>query len=164
MNYIYIGEIVNTHGIKGEVRIISHFRYKSFVFVKGTFLYIGPSKVKLEINSYRKHKNFDMVTFVGIDNINDVLKYKGESVYIDRNEVTIDGFFNEDLIDLDVYNNDSFVGKVTDILNNGIYDILVIENDSSRSLVPNINEFVRNIDLNAKKIEINMIEGLINEN
>ena len=164
MNYIYIGDIVNTHGIKGEVRIISHFKYKSFVFTKGTFLYVGASKIKLEIKSYRKHKIFDMVTFVGLDDINDVLKYKGEPVYIDRNEVKIDGILNEDLIDLDVYDNDSFIGKVTDILNNGVYDILVIEKDSTRNLVPNIKEFVKNIDLNTKKIEINMIEGLINEN
>ena len=164
MNYIYIGDIVNTHGIKGEVRILSHFKYKSSVFIKGTFLYIGNSKEKLEIKSYRKHKFYDMVSFVGIDDINEVLKYKGEAVYIDRNEVKIDGILNEDLIDMDVYNNDSFIGKVTDILNNGVYDILVIEGKSSKGLVPNISEFIKSVDVGNRKIEINMIEGLINEN
>lgn len=164
MNYIYIGDIVNTHGIKGEVKILSHFKYKSCVFIKGTCLYVGSGKVKLEINSYRKHKMFDMVTFVGIDDINDVLEYKGEPVYIDKNEVHIDGILNEELIDMDVYGNDSFVGNVTDILNNGVYDILVIENNSCKSLVPNISEFVLNIDVNNRRIDINVIEGLINEN
>lgn len=164
MNYIYIGKIVNTHGIKGEVRIVSHFKYKSSVFIKGTFLYVGNGKTKLEIKSYRKHKIFDMVTFVGIDDINDVIKYKGESVYIDRNEVKIDGILNEDLINMDVFDEDSFIGKVTDILNNGVYDILVVENDKSKNFVPNIEEFIKNIDLDNKKIQINMIEGLINEN
>ena len=105
-----------------------------------------------------------MVTFVGIDDINDVLKYKGEPVYIDKNEVKIDGILNEDLIDMSVYGNDSFVGHVTDILNNGLYDILVVENDTSKSLVPNIDEFVLSIDLDNKRIDINVIEGLINEN
>ena len=164
MSYIYIGDIVNTHGIKGEVKILSHFKFKSSVFIKGTCLYVGSDKVKLEINSYRKHKVFDMVTFVGIDDINDVLKYKGEPVYIDKNEVKIDGILNEDLIDMSVYGNDSFVGHVTDILNNGLYDILVVENDTSKSLVPNIDEFVLSIDLDNKRIDINVIEGLINEN
>ena len=164
MNYIYIGDIVNTHGIKGEVKIISHFKYKSNVFIKGTSLYVGRGYHKLIINSYRHHKIFDMVTFVGINDINDVLKYKGEPVYIDKNEITIDGILNEDLISMDVYSDDSFIGKVTDILNNGVYDILVIENDNSKSLVPNIGEFIKNIDLDNKKIQINMIEGLINEN
>ena len=144
MNYIYIGDIVNTHGIKGEVKIISHFKYKSNVFIKGTSLYVGRGYHKLIINSYRHHKIFDMVTFVGINDINDVLKYKGEPVYIDKNEITIDGILNEDLISMDVYSDDSFIGKVTDILNNGVYDILVIENDNSKSLVPNIGEFVKN--------------------
>ena len=164
MNYIYIGDIVNTHGIKGEVKIISHFKYKSNVFIKGTSLYIGSNKIKLVINSYRYHKIFDMVTFVGINDINEVLKYKGEPVYIDKNEIKIDGILNEELIDMDVYNDDSFVGKVTDILNNGVYDILVIEKDDSRNLVPNITEFIKDIDLSSKRIQINMIEGLINEN
>ena len=134
MNYIYIGDIVNTHGIKGEVKILSHFKYKSSVFIKGTSLYVGSFKKKLIINSYRKHKVFDMVTFVGINDINDVLEYKGEPVYIDKNEVQIDGILNEDLLDMDVYGNDSFVGNVTDILNNGVYDILVVENNSHKSL------------------------------
>ena len=164
MNYIYIGDIVNTHGIKGEVKILSHFKYKSSVFIKGTNLYIGTLKKKLVINSYRKHKIFDMVTFVGIGDINDVLEYKGEPVYIDKNEVLIDGILNEDLIDMDVYANNSFVGNVTDILNNGVYDILVVENDSRKSLIPNISEFVLNVDVNNRRIDINAIEGLINEN
>ena len=164
MNYIYIGDIVNTHGIKGEVKILSHFKFKSSVFIKGTFLYVGSDKVKLEISSYRMHKMFDMVTFVGIDDINDVLKYKGESVYIDRNEIKFDGILNEDLIDMEVFGNGDFVGRVTGILNNGVYDILVVENDTSKSLVPNIDEFVLSIDLDNKRIDINVIEGLINEN
>ncbi len=163
MNYIYIGDIVNTHGIKGEVKILSHFKYKSNVFIKGTSLYIGSDKVKLIISSYRHHKVFDMVTFVGINDINDVLKYKGEPVYIDKNEVHIDGVLNEDLIDMSVYGNDSFIGHVTDILNNGLYDILVVDGNS-RSLIPNIDEFVLNIDVEGKRIDINMMEGLVNEN
>ena len=164
MNYIYIGDIVNTHGIKGEIKIISHFKYKSNVFIKGTPIYIGKNKEKQVINSYRHHKIFDMVTLLGFNDINEVLKFKGEPVYIDKNEVKIDGILNEDLISMDVYSDDSFIGKVTDILNNGVYDILVIESEKNKSLVPNIGEFVKNIDLDNKKIQINMIEGLINEN
>lgn len=164
MNYIYIGDIVNTHGIKGEVKILSHFKYKSNVFIKGTPIYIGKNKEKQVINSYRKHKIFDMITLLGFDDINEVLRFKGEPVYIDKNEVKIDGILNEELINMDVYNEDSFIGKVTDILNNGVYDILVIEKENNKNLVPNINEFIKNIDLENKKIQINMIEGLINEN
>ena len=161
VNYIYIGDIVNTHGIKGEVKIISHFKYKKNVFIKGTSLYIGDAKTKLIINSYRHHKVFDMVTFVGIDDINDVLRFKGESVYIDRNDVN-DCILNEDIIDMEVYNDNSFIGHVTDILNNGVYDILVVCG-KKKNLIPNINEFVKNIDVKSRRIDINVIEGLLNE-
>lgn len=162
MDYIYIGDIVNTHGIKGEVKIVSNFKFKSSIFVKNINFYVGDSKKKFVVNSYRKHKIFDMVTFDGINDINDILPYKGDAVYIDRNEIKFDGILNEDLINMDVYSNDVFLGKVIEILNNGIYDILVVGHN--RSLIPNIPEFILSVSLDDRKIYINMIEGLINEN
>lgn len=163
MNFVYIGNIVNTHGIKGEVRILSDFKYKDSVFVKNINLYIGKQKTRLLINSYRKHKMFDLVTFDGINDINDVLKYKGEKVYINRDEISINGYLNEDLYGLDVYGDDCYIGKVSDIINNGIYDIFVIKNNNVKNLVPNISEFVLKIDLENHRIDINIIDGLINE-
>ena len=81
MDEVYIGKVVGTHGIKGELRIISDFKFKEEVFKKGSFLYVGSYKDKEVINSYRVHKNYDMVTFEGISDINDALKYKGKKVY-----------------------------------------------------------------------------------
>ena len=69
MKYIIIGKIVNTHGIKGELRILSDFKYKDKIFKKGFPLYIG----------YTKEKE--------IININEVLKYKGEYVFINKEEL-----------------------------------------------------------------------------
>jgi len=161
--YVKVGELVNTHGIKGEVRIISDFKYKNDVFKTNNNLYIGKNKEKLQINSYRKHKIFDMVTFKGINNINDVLIYKGEFVYINKEEIKIDGYYDEDLIGLDVYSNDKYIGKVSNILKGIKNDNLVVENNN-RSLIPNISEFIEKIDLENKKIYIKEIEGLINEN
>ena len=91
MDFLYLGKIVNTHGIKGEIRILSDFKYKEQVFKKGNNIYIGKDKIKEVLNSYRVHKNYDMVTLEGINDINDVLKYKGMNVYIDRNEYKFEG-------------------------------------------------------------------------
>ena len=158
--YRYLGKIVNTHGIKGEVRIISDIDYKDRVFTKGFNLYIGSSKQKETINTYRVHKNFDMVTFDGISNINDVLKYKGEDVYILKSD--IEGIItDEDYIGLDAY-TDKFIGKVTGILK-GYNDILVIENDTKKYMVPKLDNFIKNIDFENKKIIIENIKGLIDE-
>lgn len=74
MKMLYIGDLVNTHGIKGEVRIISNFKYKNIIFKPNNDLYINNEKLK--IKTYRKHKNYDMVTFENYNDINDVLKFK----------------------------------------------------------------------------------------
>ena len=80
MEYIYIGKIVNTHGIKGELRILSDFKYKDRIFRKGFNIYIGKDKIKETITSYRHHKVFEMICMDGYNDINEVLKYKGENV------------------------------------------------------------------------------------
>lgn len=163
MNYVYIGEIVNTHGIKGEVRIISDFKYKKEVFKKDFNLYIGEDKTKLVINTYRIHKNYDMVTFIGINDINDVLDYKGKKVYINRDEIEFSGILDTDIIGLEVI-TDKKIGVVKDIMKTKAHDILVVEENDSRYLIPYIKEFVDKIDLKNKKIYIKEIEGLIDEN
>ena len=73
---IYIGKIVNTHGIKGELRILSNFSSKNKVFIPQMPIYIDNQKEI--INSYRHHKMFDMITLKNYNNINEVLKYKGK--------------------------------------------------------------------------------------
>lgn len=159
--YIYIGKIVNTHGIKGEVRILSDIEYKNEIFKKGNFLYIGADKTKLTINTYRVHKNFDMVTFDGINDINEVLKYKNELVYIKKEEINIDGYFDYELIGMEVY-TDKSIGKVISIQSNGKQKLLEIEGKKIY-LIPKVDAFIKKIDLENRIIYINLIEGLIDE-
>ena len=163
MKEVYLGNIVNTHGIKGEVRILSDFKYKNLVFVPGFRLYIGKNKEELVIKSYRKHKNFDMVTFEGINDINDVLGYKGEPVYINRDDVLVDGYINEDIIGFEVYSSDKLIGNILNIINNGAHDILVIDGKNKRHMIPLVDEFISNVDINNSKVYVKEIEGLIDE-
>ncbi len=163
MNYIYIGEVVNTHGIKGEIRIISNFQYKNKVFIKNMNLYLGNRHQKMTINSYRKHKNFDMVTLEGINDINDAIAFKGDKVFIDRDSIEIDGYFDEDLIGIDVIADDKIIGKVEKIIDTLAHRIIVISGKKNY-MVPYVEEYIKNIDLNNKKITINVIKGLLDEN
>ncbi len=157
MNLVYIGKLVNTHGLKGEVRIISDFRYKDTIFKTGNNLYINDSKYT--IKSYRIHKNFDMVVFDEINDIDRALELKGYNVYINRSDYKFDGYLDEDLIGLSVYDKDVCKGRVVDILKTKSNDILVIDG-VKRHLVPNIPVFVKNVDLDNNRIEINYIKGL----
>ena len=120
MEFINIGKIVNTHGIKGELRILSDFRHKDKVFKVGMKFYVGREKEEFIVNSYRFHKIFDMVTFKGFNNINDVLYLKGRQVFINKEDLVLDDgeIYIEDLIGYEVFIGDKNIGKVTDIIFN----------------------------------------------
>lgn len=156
---IYLGKIVNTHGIKGEIRIISDFKYKEDVFKINNSLYIENNKYI--IKSHRKHKIYDMVTLDSIDSIEKAEQFKGLNVYIDRNEYNFE-ILDDDLIGLDVYDNSLYKGKVIEVLKGIKYDFIVVDG-KKRHTIPNIPEFVENIDLDKKIINIKYIRGLDNE-
>lgn len=159
---VFIGEIVNTHGIKGELRIISDFKYKDIVFKKGVKFYIGKRKQEVIVNTYRKHKIYDMVTFEGINDINEAIIFKGDKVYIAREDLNIDGYVDEDIIGLKAYDDNNEIGVVQDIIKNK-QEILLIKNSKKTYMIPFVEELVK-IDLENKKIYINAIEGLLDEN
>lgn len=161
MKYVYIGKIVNTHGIKGEIRILSDFLYKEEVFKKGRVFYIGKEKTKETMRTYRPHKQYDMITFEGIDDINEVLKYKGKPIYIDRSDLQIDGYVTEDLLNL-VVQSDHEIGKVTDVLTSKAGRILVV-NGKHKNMIPFVDAFIEEVNLEKQYIKIKEIEGLIHE-
>ena len=154
---LYIGDLVNTHGIKGEIRIISHFKYKDLVFKPNNYLYINGEKLK--IKTYRKHKQYDMITFEGYDNINDVLKFKGNKVYINKDEFKFPGPLNEELYGKKVYNDGQYIGTLENIINNGGGELLVIKG-KKEYLIPYVDEFVKKI---GDSIELSLIKGFIDE-
>ena len=164
MEYIYIGKIVNTHGIKGELRILSDFEYKERVFRKGFNLYIGKDKIKEEINTYRHHKEFEMVTFNEYNNINQVLKYLKENVYVLKEDLNLkdDEYLEKELIGFDVVENDKVVGKVINIEKTSPTNkIMEINYNGKRVLLPYHKDFILKLDLQNKKIEVKLIEGMI---
>jgi 16S rRNA processing protein RimM len=163
MNLINIGKIVNTHGIKGEVRIISNFKFKDKVFKKGFNLYIGVNKQQLIINSYRVHKNYDMITFLDIVNINDVLQYKGSNVYVNKDDIALDNnnYLDEDIIGLNVYIDNKYIGIITYILKIPNNEVLEIMDNNKKILIPYNKALIKEIDIVNKKVIIDNIEGLI---
>lgn len=150
MKYIFIGRIVNTHALKGEVRIVSDFEFKDRIFKENTLFYIGENKDKEIIETYRKHKQFDMVKFKGIDYINDVLKYKGSKVYIDESILNLkdDEILISELINMDVYNDNKYVGKITEYRSDNGNNMLRVNN----KLIPYNKDFITKIDKENKSI------------
>ena len=162
MKYILIGKIVNTHGLKGEVRILSSFKYKTKVFVPNMKIYIGTSKTEEIITTYRHHKIFEMITMKGYHNIDEVLKYKGEYVFINKEDLLLNEneYLDEDIINLNVYVDNKLLGKVKKIENHNGNEVLVIENTNKHYLIPYNFDIIIDVNLQEKSLKVKNIAGL----
>lgn len=160
MNYLYIGKLVNTHGIKGEVRILSNFKHKDKVFVKGFKFYVGKDKKEYVVETYRKYKNFDMVVFKDNYDINLIEHLKGSFVYINKDELKLDKnkFLSVDLIGFDVIINDKTIGVIKDVLDTPANEVLVLDNNI---MIPYVDAFIKEIDIKNKKVSVYEVKGLL---
>lgn len=160
MNYLYIGKLVNTHGIKGEVRILSNFRHKDKVFVKGFKFYVGKDKKEYVVETYRKHKNFDMVVFKDNYDINLIEHLKGSLVYINKDDLKLDEnkFLSVDLIGFDVIINGKTIGVIKDVLDTPANEVLVLDNNI---MIPYVDAFIKEIDIKNKKVSVYEVKGLL---
>lgn len=159
MEYVCIGKLVNTHGIKGEVKLLSNFEYKNKVFVVGMNFYIGEDKEKVTVNSYRHHKVFDMVTFKEYNYINDVLKFKNKLVYVLKPDLALDNnsILDRDYIGMNAYYEGVLVGKVNDIINNNGYKLMLIDT----KFVPFNKEFISSVSVTKNELILKNVEGLL---
>lgn len=158
--YILIGKISGTHGIKGEIRINSNYSIKDKIFLPDTKLYIGPNKKEVLITSYRYHKIYDMVTLKDYNNINEVLAFKGQNVYIKKEDLPNNEFIIEELVGFEIIENDLVIGQVKEIIKNKQNILLKIIGDQSFYL-PYCDEYIISIKNKEKKILVKNIEGLI---
>ena len=162
MTYIKIGKIVTTHGIKGELRILSNFEYKDKVFVPGFNLYISKDYLKEEIATYRPHKEYDMVTFKNYSDINEVIKYLKKDVYIKKSDLKLNEneYILEELIGYSIIFEQEDYGKVIEIVYNNSNVLLEIDG-IKHFYIPNNVNFIEKVDNENMKIYVKNIKGLI---
>lgn len=152
MNKIYVGKVVGTHGIKGEIKVFSDIEIKDKVFKENTTLYFNDLNESYTIESVRFHKDNYLVLLKGFYNINDVLFLNKSKVYVDR-DLFLSGsdYINEDLIGFEVVFNDAIVGVIKDYEVNSSYTTFLVEGDRNFYL-PNVENYVTKIDLESKKV------------
>ena len=164
MEYVYVGRIVTTHGIKGEIKIRSNFKYKDKVFVVGNTLYIGKNYEERKILSYRVHKDYDMVMLDGLDDIDKVIPYKNLLVFVSKDQLKLsyNQYVNEDFINMSVYFNNNFIGTVVSIndMGNG-NDVFVIKDRNKTIYVPKNDNFIDVVDLKNNILLLKNVEGLV---
>jgi len=168
MKYLNVGKIIGTHGIKGEIKVLSDSGFKDERFREGQVLYVK-REGKMEpiiIDSHRTHKNLELIAFNNYQNINDVLPYLGAEIFVDRNdlpELDSGEYYYDDLIGMSVHNHDGDVlGIVEDIAEVPQGEILIIRKaDGKEAWVPFVDEFIKEVDSENKTIIIEPIEGLL---
>jgi 16S rRNA processing protein RimM len=163
MELIEIAVIVKTHGLKGDVIVKSLADQKGAWLKAGQLLYLS-EEITLTIKEAKPHKKDFLVTFEGIISINDITQHVRSVLYIPKDSLEPldeNEFYFDDLIGLTAYFSNGKKGLVKDVLRLPHGEILEIEVDGYFVKVPFVNEWVKDIDLEAKKITIQEVEGLL---
>ncbi|MBR2787678.1 MAG: ribosome maturation factor RimM [Erysipelotrichaceae bacterium] len=166
MEYVTIGKILNTFGIKGELKVDVYTDFPEDRFQKGSTVYVGDDYLPFKVASHREHKGFMLLLLENNEDINLVEKFKGMYLYKSKDDIKPlqDGqYYFSDLKDLDVYADDEKIGKVLNVesgLRNNNLRVLKAE-DNKEYLIPFIPVFIKKVDLEERRIDINRIEGLI---
>lgn len=160
-----VGAIVSTHGIRGEVKVFpttdDAARFKR---LKNVILDTGKEQIFLEIAGVKFFKQFVILKFKGIDNINDVEKYKGKSLYVTRDqavELGEDEYFIGDMLGMKVVSDaGEELGVLADVMETGANDVYVVNGAGGELLLPAIKQCILDVDIENGKMTVHLMEGL----
>ena len=165
--FLQVGVISSTHGLRGEVKVFPTTDDAArFQTLKEVILDTGKEKLDLEIQSVRFFKQFVIVKFKGIDDINDIEKYKGKSLFVAREnavELEEDEYYMADIIGMDVYTEDGEkFGVLEDIMETGANDVYVVSTEAhTEVLLPAIHDCILDVDTENRKMTVHLMDGLI---
>ena len=165
--YVSIGKILNFHGVKGEAKFGYSKNREDFLSkLESVYIQINDEYKKFDIETLKFTPKCAIIKFKGIDSLNDIVAYKGSLVFVDedsaREHLEEDEFLIDELVGLNVYDGENRVGSVVGVSNNGASDLLSVKTNSKNiSLVPFVKAIVLSVDIKAKRIQINNIEGLL---
>ncbi|WML49298.1 ribosome maturation factor RimM [Neobacillus sp. PS3-34] len=165
-----VGKIVNTHGLRGEVRVISKTDFPKERYKVGNILTLflpkAEAPIELKVKSHRSHKNFDLLTFEGYDNINMVEKFRDGILKVPESQLgklKENEYYFHEIIGCSVVTvAGEELGTIKEILTPGANDVWVIKGDKGKEiLIPYIEDVVLKVDINEKLVTIEPIEGLL---
>ena len=166
-DYFEVGQIVNTFGIKGFVKVNPLTDdSKRFEELESVFVVKNKELIEMKIEEIKYHKNMVLIKFKEIEDINMAEKYKGCYIKIKREnakKLPKDTYFIADLIGLPVYDESgNLLGKVDDIYNNKSHDIYVVKDELGKQiLLPSTKEVIKQVDIDNERIVVHLIDGLV---
>lgn len=164
---LQVGVISSTHGIRGEVKVFPTTDDPDrFRKLKQVILDTGREQKSLEIEGVKFFKQFVILKFKDIDNINDIEKYKGKSLYVTREhavKLKKDEYFIADLIGMTVKEEDgAILGTVSDVLQTGANDVYVVAlADGGEVLLPAIKDCILSVDMEKREMQVHVLDGLL---
>lgn len=162
-----IGQIVNSYGIKGFVKVVPFTDdITRFEDLKTIYVEQGKKLIEFTIEDVKYSKKLVLLKFKGIDNINDTISLKNCYLKINREdaaELEEDSYYIVDLIGLEVYTDDNnFLGNLSDVFPTGSNDVYVVKDGNGKQvLLPAIKEVIKNVDIENKKMIVHLIPGLV---
>ena len=164
--FLQVGVISSTHGIRGEVKVFpttdDPLRFKK---LKKVLLDTGREQLELEVQSVKFFKQFVIVKFKGIDNINDIEKYKGKSLLVPREdavELGEDEYYIADLMGMEVFTEEGRFGVLKDVMETGANEVYIIDSDEhGEVLVPAIHDCILDVNIEEKVMKIRLLDGLV---
>ena len=158
MEKLFVGKVVTTHGIKGEIKILSDFQFKDKVFSVGNKLIIDNNEY--EIKSYRVHKGFDMVTLDDYHDINEVLFLLKKEVYVDKDSLDFsdDEVLDEELMEFEVITTDGRHGRILEISYASPTNKVMRIDIGYEYLVPFNSPFMKKLDKKEKTVLVEILE------
>ena len=165
--YFELGQIVNTFGVKGEVKVKPFTdNVEQFKTLKTILVEKNKTTIEMKILEAQFHKEMVLLKLEGIDDMNAAEKLKGAYIKIhrkDARELEEGEYFIADIIGSDVYTDTgTYLGKVDDIYNTGAQDIYVVKDELGKQiLLPSIKDVILNIDIVNQKVTVHLLKGLI---
>ena len=166
---LQVGIITSTHGVRGEVKVYpTTDDVKRFKKLKDIILDTGKEKLPLEIEGVKFFKQMVILKFIGLDNMNDVEKFRQKSLYVTRaNAVRLrkDEYFIADLIGIKVFDEENKeLGVLEDVMVTGANDVYVIKmNDGRELLLPAIKQCILAVDVPEGRMQVHVLEGLLED-
>ncbi len=160
--FLEIGKIVNTHGVRGEVKIVPWADSPAFLAGFKT-LYLDGGEKPLRVDSARVHKSAVLVKFADVGSVERAMALKGKTVYIAREDAKLEpgAFFLADLIGLEVWDEaGNNVGTLVEVLTPPANNVYVVEGADREYMIPAVPEFVKKVDLDKGEIIVALIEGM----
>lgn len=169
VEYFEIGLVSNTHGLKGELKVRPYTENaKRFDKIRKVLIKKSENSFEeYEVQSVRYQKDIVLLKLKGIDDIEIAEKLKTQSLFIpreDAKELDKNEFFIADLIGCDIYENEEKIGVLTDIFTAGAADVYVVKRSGKKDLLlPALESIIKSVDIENKKIDVEIPRGLDDE-